>query len=79
MKTRFLRDVRPDKDIDPRKGLRILPEAVSLLAENGCEASVDIIGPVVGAPGEEERTAIRSLAERHAAMLFGDSLFVSAL
>jgi glycosyltransferase involved in cell wall biosynthesis len=49
--------------IDPRKGLRVLPEAVAMLAENGCEASVDIIGPVVGAPGEEERTAIASLAE----------------
>jgi len=49
--------------IDPRKGLRVLPEAVALLAEDGCEASVDIIGPVVGAPGEEERATIASLAE----------------
>jgi glycosyltransferase involved in cell wall biosynthesis len=48
--------------IDPRKGLRVLPEAVALLAEDGCEASVDIIGPVVGAPGEQERAAIAALA-----------------
>jgi glycosyltransferase involved in cell wall biosynthesis len=52
--------------IDPRKGLRVLPEAVARLAEAGCEASVDIIGPVVGAPGEEERAAITSLAEEWA-------------
>jgi glycosyltransferase involved in cell wall biosynthesis len=52
--------------IDPRKGLRVLPEAVALLAEEGCEASVDIIGPVVGTPGEDERAAITSLAEGHA-------------
>jgi glycosyltransferase involved in cell wall biosynthesis len=52
--------------IDPRKGLRVLPEAVALLAEAGCEASVDIIGPVVGAPGEAERAAIGSLAEQYA-------------
>ena len=39
--------------IDPRKGLRVLPEAVALLAAGGCDASLDIIGPVVGAPGED--------------------------
>jgi glycosyltransferase involved in cell wall biosynthesis len=52
--------------IDPRKGLRVLPDAIRLLAEAGCEATIDIIGPVVGAPGEAERTAIASLAHQHA-------------
>ena len=52
--------------IDPRKGLRVLPDAVRLLAEEGCEAAIDLIGPVVGAPGEEERAAIEALARRHA-------------
>ena len=52
--------------IDPRKGLRVLPGAVGLLVAGGCDATVDIVGPVVGAPGEEERAAIESLAEEHA-------------
>jgi glycosyltransferase involved in cell wall biosynthesis len=49
--------------IDPRKGLRVLPDAIRLLAEAGCEAAVDVIGPVVGAPGEAERAAIVALAQ----------------
>ena len=52
--------------IDPRKGLRVLPDAVALLVAGGCDATVDIIGPVVGAPGADERTAIRSLAQARA-------------
>jgi glycosyltransferase involved in cell wall biosynthesis len=51
--------------IDPRKGLRLLPSALALLVERGCDASLDIIGPVVGAPGEEERAAITTLAAKH--------------
>jgi glycosyltransferase involved in cell wall biosynthesis len=51
--------------IDPRKGLRVLPHVVALLIERGCDASIDIIGPVVGAPGEEERAAIMALADEH--------------
>ena len=51
--------------IDPRKGLRVLPQLVALLVERGCDASIDIIGPVVGAPGEEERAAITGLAVEH--------------
>jgi glycosyltransferase involved in cell wall biosynthesis len=51
--------------IDPRKGLRVLPHVVALLVERGCDASIDIVGPVVGAPGEEERAAITGLADEH--------------
>jgi glycosyltransferase involved in cell wall biosynthesis len=51
--------------IDPRKGLRVLPQVVALLVERGCDASIDVIGPVVGAPGEEERAAITRLADEH--------------
>ena len=51
--------------IDPRKGLRVLPQLVALLVERGCDASIDIVGPVVGAPGEEERAAITGLADEH--------------
>ena len=51
--------------IDPRKGLRVLPHVVALLVERGCDASIEIVGPVVGAPGEEERAAITGLADEH--------------
>jgi glycosyltransferase involved in cell wall biosynthesis len=44
----------------------VLPDAIRLLAESGCEAAIDLIGPVVGAPGEEERAGIEALAARHA-------------
>src|SRR4051812_42213725 len=30
--------------IDPRKGLRVLPGAVRLIADDGCEAAIDLIG-----------------------------------
>ena len=51
--------------IDPRKGLRVLPEVVALLRDRGVNVSVDIVGPAVGRPGEEERTAILAEAARH--------------
>jgi glycosyltransferase involved in cell wall biosynthesis len=44
--------------IDPRKGLRALPGAIRLLAADGIDLTLDIIGPTVGAPGEAERRAI---------------------
>jgi glycosyltransferase involved in cell wall biosynthesis len=44
--------------IDPRKGLRVLPEVVRLLAARGLDVEIDIVGPAVGAPGEAERDAI---------------------
>ncbi|HMF98143.1 MAG TPA: glycosyltransferase family 4 protein [Vicinamibacterales bacterium] len=48
--------------IDPRKGLRVLPGVVAALAERGVAATVDIVGPVVGAPGDAERAAIVAAA-----------------
>lgn len=50
--------------IDPRKGLRVLPAVVHGLHARGLAMSVDIIGPVVGRPGEDERAAILSDAAR---------------
>ena len=44
--------------IDPRKGLRVLPDVVAALVARGIDASVAIVGPAVGAPGEAERNAI---------------------
>jgi len=44
--------------IDPRKGLTVLPDAVSQLQERGFDVMLDIIGPAVGAPGEAEHRAI---------------------
>jgi glycosyltransferase involved in cell wall biosynthesis len=48
--------------IDPRKGLGVLPEAVSLLVAGGCDVTLDIVGPVVGEPGKTARTEIEALA-----------------
>jgi glycosyltransferase involved in cell wall biosynthesis len=48
--------------IDPRKGLRVLPEVVRLLVDRDVDATLDIIGAPVGAPGEEERLAIEDTA-----------------
>ena len=48
--------------IDPRKGLRVLPEVVRLLIAGGCDVTLDIVGPVVGEPGKTERAAIDALA-----------------
>ena len=50
--------------IDPRKGLRVLPEAVHRLVERGVDVTLDIVGGTVGAPGEEERGAIVEAARR---------------
>jgi glycosyltransferase involved in cell wall biosynthesis len=44
--------------IDPRKGLRVLPEAIRRLVDRGVDATLDIVGGTVGGPGEEERGAI---------------------
>jgi glycosyltransferase involved in cell wall biosynthesis len=53
--------------IDPRKGLRVLPSAVRLLGEgpDPIDLRLDIVGPIVGRPGEAERTAIVEEAARH--------------
>jgi glycosyltransferase involved in cell wall biosynthesis len=48
--------------IDPRKGLRVLPEAVRLLVDRGVDATLDIVGGTVGGPGEEERRGIAEAA-----------------
>jgi glycosyltransferase involved in cell wall biosynthesis len=50
--------------IDPRKGLRCLPEAVAALVREGIDARLDLVGPTVGAPGAAEREAIGREAER---------------
>ena len=49
--------------IDPRKGLRVLPEVIAGLRARGINASLDIVGPAVGRPGEDERDAIRRDAD----------------
>jgi glycosyltransferase involved in cell wall biosynthesis len=49
--------------IDPRKGLRVLPETVHLLVASGLDVDLDIIGPAVGAPGVSERDAIEAAAQ----------------
>ena len=48
--------------IDPRKGLRILPETLRLLVDRGLDVTIDIVGPAVGAPGEAERVQIDAAA-----------------
>ena len=51
--------------IDPRKGLRKLPEAIARLVADGLDISLDIVGPTIGMIGDEERDAIRrDAAER---------------
>jgi len=50
--------------IDPRKGLRLLPDVVRLLGDQGIAVSLDIVGPAVGRPGEDEQAAITADAER---------------
>jgi glycosyltransferase involved in cell wall biosynthesis len=44
--------------IDPRKGLRVLPDVVRHLTALGIDSTLDIVGPAVGRPGEDERAAI---------------------
>src|SRR5262249_62312275 len=41
-----------------RKGLQLLPAAVGMLAADGINLKLDIVGPTVGRPGEEEQAAI---------------------
>ena len=50
--------------IDPRKGLRVLPEAIAQLAHAGHDVTLDIVGPTIGQIGDEERAAIVADAER---------------
>jgi glycosyltransferase involved in cell wall biosynthesis len=50
--------------IDPRKGLRVLPDVVQRLRARGLPVTLDIVGPAVGGPGEDERTAILADAAR---------------
>jgi glycosyltransferase involved in cell wall biosynthesis len=50
--------------IDPRKGLRALPRAVAVLAGDGHDVTLDIVGPTIGKIGDEERDAIREEARR---------------
>jgi glycosyltransferase involved in cell wall biosynthesis len=50
--------------IDPRKNLRVLPEAVALLREQGFDVTLDIIGPPIGQIGEREREEIIAAARR---------------
>jgi glycosyltransferase involved in cell wall biosynthesis len=52
--------------IDPRKGLRVLPEAMEQLAARGIDATIDIVGPSIGRPGDnEQRAIIADAAARH--------------
>lgn len=51
--------------IEPRKGLRVLPAAVRALIDSGIDATLDIVGPTVGRPGEHEKNAILDEARRH--------------
>jgi glycosyltransferase involved in cell wall biosynthesis len=50
--------------IDPRKGLRVLPAVVRLLVDRGIDLTLDIVGPTVGRPGQDERVAILASANR---------------
>ena len=44
--------------IDPRKGLRVLPAAIEQLAGLGLNVTIDIVGPSIGRPGDDEKAAI---------------------
>lgn len=50
--------------IDPRKGLRVLPEVVAALVAGGHDVTIDIVGPTVGQIGDTERDAIAAEARR---------------
>ena len=50
--------------IDPRKGLRVLPETIAILAGQGRDVSIDIVGPTIGQIGDAERDAIVADARR---------------
>ncbi|MFP5379662.1 MAG: glycosyltransferase family 4 protein [Vicinamibacteria bacterium] len=51
--------------IDPRKGLRVLPDIVARLVAQGIDATWDLVGPPIGQLGEDERRAILEEAARH--------------
>src|SRR5581483_1184681 len=51
--------------IDPRKGLRVLPAAVRQVVDAGVDLTLDVVGPAVGSPGEEERSAIVAAAQQY--------------
>lgn len=44
--------------IDPRKNLRVVPQAVAALRAAGIDARADIVGPPIGLLGERERDGI---------------------
>ena len=50
--------------IDPRKGLRSLPEVVRDLTSAGHDVTLEIVGPTIGLIGESERDAIVTEANR---------------
>ena len=50
--------------IDPRKGLRVLPEAIARLVAAGRDVTIDLIGPTIGLIGDQEADAIRDEAAR---------------
>lgn len=52
--------------IDPRKGLRYLPAALAQLVRAGHDVRLTIVGPTVGAMGEEERERVLAAAREHA-------------
>ena len=49
--------------IDPRKGLRVLPDVVRRLVDGGFDVSLDIVGPAVGSPGVAEQQEIERRSE----------------
>ncbi len=50
--------------IDPRKGLRVLPETVAELVRAGLDVTLDIVGPTIGLIGDDEQAAIAADAAR---------------
>jgi len=50
--------------IDPRKGLRVLPEVVAALVAGGHDVTLDLVGPTIGQIGDSERDAIVAEARR---------------
>jgi phosphatidyl-myo-inositol dimannoside synthase len=50
--------------IDPRKGLSVLPDVVRQLADDGCDVTLDVVGPPIGRLGEEERQRITARAQQ---------------
>ncbi|MDP2318048.1 MAG: glycosyltransferase family 4 protein [Acidobacteriota bacterium] len=50
--------------IDPRKGLRVLPEVIAMLVAAGHDVTLDIVGPTIGQIGDTERDAIAAEARR---------------